>query len=94
MSAKIVRLFKKLNLSGIEEWPLEEQESVKSLIKEFRLSFVLDYLDLGKTSIVKHSIKLTENMPFKERYRCFPHHQFDEVKKHLQEMLEIGAIPK
>ena len=32
--------------------------------------------------------------PFRERYRRIPPHQFDEVKKHLKEMLEIGAIWK
>ena len=30
--------------------------------------------------------------PFKERYRQIPPHQYEEVKKHLKEMLEIGAI--
>ena len=30
--------------------------------------------------------------PFKEWYQRIPLHQYEEVKKHLQEMLEIGAI--
>ena len=30
--------------------------------------------------------------PFKEWYRRIPPYQYEEVKKHLQEMLEIGAI--
>ena len=30
--------------------------------------------------------------PFKERYRRIPLHQFEEVRKHLKEMEEIGAI--
>ena len=67
---------------------------MKSLIKEFGSLFTLNDLDLGKTLIIKHSIKLTDNGSFKERYRHNPPHQFDEVKKHLQEMLEIGAIHK
>ena len=29
---------------------------------------------------------------FKERYRRIPPHQYKEVRKHLQEMLNIGAI--
>ena len=28
----------------------------------------------------------------KERYRRIPPHQYEEVRKHLQEMLDIGAI--
>ena len=31
-------------------------------------------------------------MPFKGRYRLIPPHQHEEVKQHLKEMLEIGAI--
>ena len=49
---------------------------------------------MGKTSIVKHKIKLVDNEPFKEQYHRIPPHQFEEVRKHLQEMLDIGAISK
>ena len=42
--------------------------------------------------MVKHVIKLDNKVPFKERYRRIPPHQFEEVRKHLQEMEEIGAI--
>ena len=41
---------------------------------------------------MKHTIKLTGYTPFKERYHRIPPHQFEEVRKHLQEMLKIGAI--
>ena len=44
--------------------------------------------------MVKHEIKLNNYTPFKERYRHIPLHQYEEVKKHLKEMLEIGAIRK
>ena len=49
---------------------------------------------MGKTSIVKHKIKLTDNVPFRERYGRISPHQFEELRKHLQEMLDIGAISK
>ena len=49
-------------------------------------------LDLGKTSIVKYSIKLTDPTPFKDCYRCIPPGMYDEVKTHIQEMLDVGAI--
>ena len=54
----------------------------------------MDDLDLGHTSVVKYEIKLNYYTPFKERYRRIPPHQYEEVKKHLKEMLEIGAIRK
>ena len=33
-------------------------------------------------------------MPFKEHYQCVLPHMYDDVKDHLQEMLDIGAIQK
>ena len=33
-------------------------------------------------------------MPFKEHYQCIPPHMYDDVKAHLKEMLDIGAIQK
>ena len=53
---------------------------------------MLNLNELGKTSLVQHNIKLDDMAPFKEWYRRIPPHQYEEVKKHLQEMLEIGAI--
>ena len=49
-------------------------------------------LDLGKIDKVKYKIKLTDPVPFKERYRKIPPSQYEEVRKHLQEMLDVGAI--
>ena len=51
-------------------------------------------LDLGKCNIIKHAIKITDPQPFTERYRRILPHLFDEVKKHLPEMIEVGAIRK
>ena len=62
------------------------------LIKDYGFLFALNDLDLDKTSIVKHTIKLTDYTPFKERYCRIPPHQFEEVRKDLQEMLEMGTI--
>ena len=42
--------------------------------------------------MVKHVIRLDNKVPFRERYRRIPPHQYEEVKNHLKEMLEIGAI--
>ena len=47
---------------------------------------------MGKTSIVKHSIKLTDPTAFKGHYRCIPPGIYEQVKEHIQEMLDRGAI--
>ena len=62
------------------------------MIKDFSFLFTLNDLGLGKTSSVKHTIKLTDYTPFKEGYCRIPPHQLEEVRKYLQVMLEIGAI--
>ena len=87
-------LFERIDLTGIRQWKPAEQEEVKELFREYGRLFALDDLDLGHTLVVKHKIKLNDYTPFKERYRRIPPHQYDEVRKHLKEMLEIGAIRK
>ena len=70
----------------------EQQHLVDSLIECYHHIFAVDDLELGCTDMVKHKIKLDNYVPFKERYRRIPLHQFEEVRKHLDEMLKIGAI--
>ena len=59
---------------------------------EYQHLFAMNLSELGKTTLVQHEIKLDDMTPFKEWYQRIPPHQYEEVKKHLQEMLEIGAI--
>ena len=85
-------ILQKLNLSGMEEWEPQLQQKTWDLICEFACIFSQDDLDLGKTSIVKHSIKVNDPVPFKEWYRHMPPGMYDKVKVHIQEMLDVGAI--
>ena len=39
-------------------------------------------MDLGKTSLVKDSIRLTDNTPFKEHYWQIPPSIYEEVRGH------------
>ena len=59
---------------------------------EMGTHFAHSSLDLGKTSLIKHQIELMDQMPFKEHYWCIPPHMYDDVKAHLQEMLDIDVI--
>ena len=87
-------LFTKLDLSGIQDWPEDLQQKVHDLMIEYQHSFALNDLELGKTSKVKHEIKLSNPVAFKDRYCQIPPHEFDEVQSHLQDMLKVGAIRK
>ena len=87
-----MKILEKLNLTGIESWTEQQQCSVKKLLEEYQHLFTLNLKELGKTSLVQHEIKLSNKTPFKERYRRISPHQYEEVRKHLQKMLDIGAI--
>ena len=88
---RIDKLLESLSLQGIESWSEQQQQSAKSLIREYQHLFALTLNELYKTSLVQHNIKLDDETPFKERYRRIPPHQYEEIRKHLQEMLNIGA---
>ena len=91
---RLNKLFSKLDLLGIDEWSEENQQAVHDLMVEYQHLFALNDLELGCTSQVKHSIKLDDTKPFKDRYRRIPPQQFEEVRNHLQDMLKVGAIRK
>ena len=83
-----------LDLQGLKEWPESEQKQARELLLKWEHLFAQNNLDLGKTALIKHKIRLTDQTPFKERYRCIPLHMYDDVRAHIQEMLDIGAIHK
>ena len=90
----IDKLFSKLDLKGSEQWDSDTQMKLKQVFKDHHHIFTLDDLELGQMNMVKHVIRLDNQVPFCERYRQIPPHQYEEVKNHLKEMLEIGAIRK
>ena len=57
-----------LNLQGLEEWPKEEQDQARKLMVKWEHLFACSNLDLGKTSLIRHQIKLTDQTPFKGCY--------------------------
>ena len=81
-----------LDLGEISTWSVEQQQAARKLLCDYSETFSKNYLDLGKCNILKHVSQLTDHQPFKERYRRIPPHLFEEVKQHLQEMVEVGAI--
>ena len=91
---RVEKLFQVLDLQGLENWSETKQEKAKELIKEYQDIFALKDTELGHTKLVKHEIKLLDDKPFKEHYRRIPPQQFEEVRRHLEEMINIGAIPK
>ena len=82
-----------LDSQDLREWPEPEQEQARELLLKWEDLFACSDLDLGKTALIKHKIKVTDQTPFKEHYQCIPPHMYD-LRAHIQEMLDIDAIQK
>ena len=74
------KILERLDLTGIESWTEQQQCSVKKLLEEYQHLFALNLKKLGKTSLVQHEIRLSNNTPFKERYRRIPPHQYKKLE--------------
>ena len=76
----------------MEKWSDEDKNAAIEMIKRNANVFSKNDMDMGRTNLVKHHIELTDPIPFKESYRRIPPQMYDEVKAHIQEMLDLGAI--
>ena len=86
------KLFEELDLSRLNSWPLELAEAAHQLLAKYHDVFLLDPMELGCTHSSEHTIKVTDNNPFKEQFRWIPLPLVEEVQSHLREMLELGVI--
>ena len=86
------RLFNELDLSGLDLWALELADKACWLLAEYHDVFSLDLAELGCTHSTEHTIKVTDDTPFKEQFRWIPPPMVEEVRNHLREMLESCAI--
>ena len=77
---------------GLESWMEENKEKALNLLAEFHDIFVLEDGEMGCTKAAEHKIEVTDSRPFKERLRSIPSGLLDEVKEHLDHMLNVGAI--
>ena len=87
-------LLDKLDLSGLEAWPVEEAEKARGLLQEYHNIFSLEKHDMGHTNATKHKIILKDpdTPPFKEHFHRIPPPQLDEVREHLKLMLDTGVV--
>ena len=83
----------KLDLSHLRsELSSDQMKQVEVLLQKYSHVFSKHDLDLGHTDRIKHNIKLHDDTPFKERHRRIPPAMYEEVRNHLREMLDLGAI--
>ena len=68
------RLFNELDLSGLDLWAPKLADKAHQLLAEYHNIFSLDLAELGCTHSTEHTIKVTDDTPFKEQFRRIPLH--------------------
>ena len=63
------KLFDELDLSGLDSWAPKLADKARQLLAEYHDVFSLDPTELGCTHSTEHSIKVTDDTPFKEYFR-------------------------
>ena len=92
--ASKVWVLEALNLQGLIECPESKQKQARELLLKWEHLFAHSDLHLAKTALIKHKIQLTDQTPFKDHYWHIPPHMYDNMRVHIQEMLDISAIHK
>ena len=80
------------HLDKLMEWPPELALKFECMLMEHHNIFSLEQNEIGCTDVAEHVIELLDTEPFKERFRRIAPPLVEEVREHLQEMLEGGAI--
>ena len=86
------KLFDEFDLSSLDSWAPELADAACQLLAKYHHVFSLDPAELGCTQFMEHTIKVTDDTPFKEWFRQIPPPLVGEVRSHLWEMLESVAI--
>ena len=60
------KLFKELDLSRLNSWPLELAEAACQLLAKYHNVFLLEPMELGYTHSTEHTIKVIDDTSFKE----------------------------
>ena len=63
------KLFDELDLSGLDLWAPKLADKAHQLLAKYHDVFSLDPTELGCTHLTKHTIKVTDDTPFKEHFR-------------------------
>ena len=66
------KLFDELDLSSLDQWAPEMADKAHQLLAKYHDVFSLDPAELGCTHSTEHTIKVTDDTPFKERFRHIP----------------------
>jgi len=69
-----------------------QRRQLRDLIKRHRRVFATKGDKLGSCNIVRHPLKTIDETPIAQPYRSIPPRLYEEVKAHLEELLDQGVI--
>ena len=87
----LVALKKDGGLDRLKDWPPVLAAKAIRLLLEFHYIF-LEPNEISCTDATEHNMELLKDEPFRERFRHIAPPVVEEVRKHIQEMLDGGAI--
>ena len=70
----------------------ENKEKALNLLAEYHDIFALEDREMGCTKAAKHKFEVMDLKPLKQRPRNIPSGLLEEVKDHLDHILDVGAI--
>ena len=70
-------------LDILKDWPEETALKARRLLMEFHSTFSLEPGEMGCTDTMEQVIELTNDEPFKERFRRIAPPLVEEVRKHI-----------
>ena len=79
-------------LDKLKQWPPELALKFEQMLMEHHNIFSLEQNEKGCTNKAEHVIELLDTEPFKERFWWIAPLLVEEVREHIQEMLDGGAI--
>ena len=85
-------LMKEGQLDKLKEWPPELALKFERMLMEHHNIFSLEPNEIGCMDTVEHVIELLDTEPFKERFWHIAPPLVEEVREHIQEMLDGGVI--
>ena len=85
-------LQKEVRLDKLKEWPSELALKFERMLMEHHNIFSLEQNEIGCTDMAEHIIELLDTEPFKERLWRIAPPLVEEVREHIQEMLDGGMI--
>lgn len=83
-----------VSLFDFGDSPISEQwkNRLRQKLAQKSHVFSMQEWDVGLAKGVEHRIRLTDSRPFRQRSRRLPPADIEDVRKHLQELLQAGII--